>query len=217
MNLSELRSLMSYWVDDLQMGYFTPTQMNVFLNNGLRQLQKVLVQCNSDFYLKKVTRDTIINQDNYILPSDFSKVRKLEYVEGTAPNDTKTTLTPITIMQEDAFQNYGDPIAYYVRGNYLILRPIPQSVLTLQMLYVYDVATMGDDSDSPDAPLRYHEFIPLYGLRDCYIKDTRAPSQVLVDKIKAFEDALKEDAQNNVIQEPRYVVTTSDDIEGILI
>ena len=80
MNRGEIRDLCLYWLDDLQGAYFTPTQMNVFINNAQREVQKQLIQAFEDYYLKVVQTTTVANQADYILPQDFLKLRRLEIV-----------------------------------------------------------------------------------------------------------------------------------------
>ncbi len=217
MTLGDLYNLTAYWLDDLQFGYFTKPQLLAFINNGQRELQKKLVKAGEEYYIREVERNTIANQGNYTLPCQFSKVRKLQIHTGTAPNDSYYTLDPIEMMQEDQFGLYGDPQVYYFKNNELILRPIPQSVIVMNMRFVYAVDLIANESDTPDAPVQFHEFIAMYAARDGFIKDTRGvPSDMLIQKIKDFEENLRQDAEDRQIQKPRMVVETGDSLEGVL-
>jgi hypothetical protein len=80
MNLGELRTLSRYWLDDDEGGYFTDTMMNTFLNQAQREVQKLLLQAGEDYYTICVMTDTVVNQRDYALPSDFVKLMRLERV-----------------------------------------------------------------------------------------------------------------------------------------
>lgn len=213
MTFEELKTLFSYWVDDLQFGYFTEPQAEVFINNGFKELQKKLINQGQDWYVKIVTRSTIINQARYVLPCDFRKIRRMELVENPGVNESSKQLRRITMNQQDQWGKTGIPEVFYVMKNELVLKPEPQELRTIRMHYIYRAPVMVNPGDVPDAPEEYHELCAIYGALDAFLKDGRDPS-LLLEKTKAFEEALKNDFQERIVSQPRFINSQYDDEGG---
>lgn len=209
MTFLELRQLVSFWVDDLNFGYFTVPQVSRFLNNAQRELQKLLLNAGQNFYIKPVQTTTVINQYDYVLPTDFEKLHRLEMViTGIPPNEAIQPMTSITLNQKDFFgAGPSTPTAYYLKTNRLSLLPCPQSALVLRMYYSPRVADMINDYDVPSAPEQYHEYIAVLAAYDCLLKDGRDPS-TLETKIKYYENMLKMDAQERLLDSSKFIVDT---------
>jgi hypothetical protein len=209
MTFLELRNLVSYWVDDLQLAYFTATQVNSFLNNAQKELQKLLLNAGQNYYVKRYQTTTVINQADYVLMDDFEKLHRLELViSGTPPTEAVTPINSITINQQDLLLgNTATPCGYFIKKNRLVLFPTPNAAQTLRMYYSPRVADMTLDTDVPDAPAQYHEYIAVLAAHDCLMKDGRDPS-TLQAKIKYYEEMLKNDAQERQVDGPRTIVDT---------
>ncbi len=212
MTFLELRQLVSYWLDDLQLAYFTEPQVNRFLNNAQRELQKKLLNAGQNYYLVPVQTTTVINQSDYVLPDDFEKLNRLELITaGTAPpNEGINPISSVTLNQKDMVSNIpGTSCAYYLKKNRLVLIPAPNQALTLRMYYSPRVDDMSLDTDVPDAPEQYHEYIALLAAYDGLLKDGRDPS-TLATKIAYYEKMLSDDAQERQIDGPRMIVQSGD-------
>lgn len=195
MTFGELQSFVSYITDDLQFGYFTRPQVQMFLNNGAKQVQKLLVQSGANFYVKCVTTPLVVNQAEYVLPSDFSKVLRLEFYQGTPPNEDINILEPVTTMEDSLLNNKpDDPVAYWLKTDRLVLNCPPETAYTLRLYYVYQIGDMTADNDSPEVPERYHELIGYYAIRDCFVKDGRDAS-LAEKKIDEYKMQIKQDSQ----------------------
>src|SRR5882724_8386671 len=97
MQFSDLQNLVAYTLDDLQFGYFTSTQVKVWLNNAQRETQKRLMKAGNNRYTIPVQTTLVVNQNDYVLPADFKKLHKLEIIiSGTAPNESTYPIQPIT-------------------------------------------------------------------------------------------------------------------------
>lgn len=218
MNLSQLRSNCLYWLDDLQATYFTSTQMNLFLNNAQQEVQKLLLQAGENYYLECVETTVVVNQPQYVLPQNFYKVHRIEVVlDGTFPNQSTRALEPITLNQQDLVSRTpSTPESYYLKRNRLIIWPAPDTARVMRLWYSYRVASMVNDSDVPDVPEEYHEFIAILATIDGLMKDGRDPSAMLLAKKKDYEELLKDVSEQRVEDGPRMVVMTGQDVVGIL-
>ncbi len=212
MNRLDLRNLTWYWLDDENGGYFKEAQVNRFLNNALRECQKHLIQSFENRYVQCAETTLTADQSKYALPTDFLKINHLEVVlSGTAPNESVRQLQFITLGQKNLrLSNTGSPYAYYFEGDAIILSPVPDSALTLRLFYTYRIAEMNDDTDVPDIPTEYQEFLAISAAMDGLIKDGRDPSALLIKK-NEYIDMMRRDAENRNVDRPRMVVVTTED------
>lgn len=210
MNFLDMQNTTAYWLDDLQFGYFTPTQVKLWLNNAQRRVQKRLIKASQSYYNRCVQTALIRDQREYVLPDNFKKVMRLELVtSGIYPNENIQPIIFITTNQKDLIQNSGrgTPEWYTFKRNRLVINPAPDSTLTLRMEYAYEVADMILDTDIPDVPLSYHELIPLLAAEDGLLKDGRA-SEILAKKLKEFTDEMDSDDQERNQDSSRGIVET---------
>lgn len=215
MNFLQLQNLVAYWLDDLQFGYFTQTQVQVWLNNAQREVQKRLIKAGQNYYLKCVQTTMNVNQSDYVLPIDFLKIQRLEVVvSGVIPNESVYPLSPITTMQRDLIQTgSGQPVGYSFTRNRIILQPAPQISQVLRLFYSYLVADMTLSTDLPDVPAQYVELIALLAAQDGFLKDGRG-SELLVKKIGEYEKDMDSNATERNQDFPRGIVETGFSMEN---
>lgn len=209
MTFLELRNLVWYYLDDLQGGYFTETQVNVWLNNAQKEVQKRLIKAGQNYYLKCVQTSLVVNQRYYSLPEDFKDLNRLEIVlSGTVPNETYSEIAPITTNQRDLVADMtGTPQFYSLQKNAIRLYPAPDTALTMRLFYSYLVADMTLDTDLPDVPADYHELIALLAAEDGFLKDGRS-SELLQKKLSAYERMMDTDTNERLEDLPRGIVQT---------
>lgn len=209
MNRGELRNLTLYWLDDLNAGYFTPTQVNTWLDNAQNEVQKRLIKAGQNYYIDCLQTTTVYNQTDYVLPENFKKLHRVEIVQsGTPPNEVKYPLKQITLNQQDfgAFSN-GAPQMYYLKKNRITILPAPDRPYIMRLYETYLVSPMTSDLSIPDVPPAYHELLALLAAQDGFLKDGRA-SEVLMKKLKEYEDDFDSDANERLQDQPREVVDT---------
>lgn len=218
MTRADLRTLASVWLDDVNNGYFTTPQLNIWLNNAQKTVQKKLLRAQQNYYLKPSQTLTVANQQDYVLPQDFKKLHRIEIViQGTGVNESRQMLLPMTPNQTD-FSTLGPacPQFYYIKRNRLCLWPIPDSSYVLRIYYSYEVTDMSLDTDIPDVPDSYVEFIACIAAADGFIRDGRSSAN-LQTKIQEYEMMLEQDAQERNIDLPRQITQTDlDDYGGFV-
>lgn len=212
MTFLDLQNLTAYWLDDLSFGYFTPVQVQLWLNNAQKEVQKMLLQSRSNFYVTRVQTTMVVNQQDYVLPMDFMTVHRAEVVlNGTPPNEDTSPLAPMTINQQDLVPNRtGTPQFYFLKKNRMTLFPAPDVALTLRLYYSYAVSDMVLPTDSPDIPAPYHELIAVLAAIDGLMKDGRDANPML-SKRGYYEKLLKEETQDRNEDAPRGIVQTGND------
>ncbi len=209
MTFLDLQNSTAYYLDDLQFGYFTPTQVKLWINNAQREVQKRLLKSGNNYYNKCVQTSLVLNQPDYVIPSDFKKVMRLYLViSGTPPNETTSDLNPITTNQMGIIPpTAGTPSFYRFKRNRLVLDKYPDTAYLMRLEYAYEVSDMVLDLDLPDVPTAYQELIPLLAAEDGFIKDGRA-SALLEKKLASFQRDMDSDAQERNQDVPRGIVET---------
>lgn len=212
MTRSQISALMMSWLDDTQQGYFVPAQVNVWINLAQRQVQMLLLQAGQNWYVRPVETLTVLGQSDYLLPSDFMVEHRLELVLnglGT-PNENKNPLKPVTLNQQDALSTaLGTPQNYFIKKDRFTLLPTPQSQWTLRLHYSPLVTDLANDTDTPDVPEQFMEYVAILATFDGFIKDDRAPENLLLKKNK-YEELLKQMADTRLQDQSRKVVISTD-------
>lgn len=211
MTFLELQDAALDWLDDVNATYFTRPTIKRYVNNAQRELQKLLLNAGEDWYTRGQETDTVIDQARYSYPSDFLKVMALSKVTSgsgdTAETEEITPLVRNEIGLITGVQVSGDSFNYVMEKASFRLVPVPLSVSTIRLDYAYRVADMVDDSDIPDAPQEYHEYISVLAARDGFLKDGRdlAPIE---SKLGYYERLLMKDSEQRKQDYPRMVVQT---------
>src|SRR4051812_22648575 len=137
MTRAEISTLMMSWLDDTQQAYFTPAQVNVWINLAQREVQKLLLLAGENYYEKPVETLTVMNQADYVLPVDFIVEHRLEIVlSGTGVNENRLKLEAITTNEQDMISiAAGTPTNYYIKKDRVTLSPTPQQAWTLRLYY----------------------------------------------------------------------------------
>lgn len=211
MTLAQLRTLCLDWLDDPNGGYFTQSVLDLRLNLALKELQKRLISANKEYYVECVKTNTVANQQAYALPDDFMQVIRLEWYQsaslvGTVPG---TAIMPITPNQRDLVGSVQAqyPQFYSLSKNNILFWPIPTQIIEVHLEYSYEVASMVNSSDEPDAPSFFHEYIAILATRDCLIKDGR-PLDPIERKLGYYDEQLKQIAEQRLADQPRMTVQT---------
>ena len=108
----------------------------------------------------RVTANTIADTEYYSLPDNFVAMRNIQL--NTDPKTALEYLTPEQMDRVRAGSNTGKPKAYSIIGNNFQLRPIPDGVYQIEMLY-FKYFTALSDSNTTNDMLTFHPDAYLYG------------------------------------------------------
>lgn len=214
MTRTDLRTMVLSWLDDLQGAYFTPAQVNVWLNMAQRQVQMELLQAGENWYMKPVETLMVSGQQDYMFPSDFVYEHRIEIVlSGTGSNENRQPLIFITTNQQDQVPiSIGVPSCYYIKKDRFTISPTPSTAMsnkTLRLYYSPRVADMTSDSDSPDVPEQFMEYVAILAAFNGFIKDDRGAENLLSKKTE-YLNILKKMAEDRNQDAARQVVMVED-------
>lgn len=210
MTKQQIQDMTLQLLDDVNGLYFNSAFMDNALNRAQEEVQKHLIMAGELYYVKLVQALTVLNQQDYIWPSDLLKVNRLELiVSGVTPSQIIQEITPITLNQMGRFsQTSGNPTNYVLKQDRFALYPIPGTPnQTLNLYYSYKIADLVAPSQVPDIPEIYHKVISAYAARIGKVKDDSDMANVNMI-IMPFEKEMNELAQDRQYQQPRMVIET---------
>lgn len=152
-NYSELKAAIADWLDRSDLTDSIPDFITLAETRHRR-----------DFKIRRmetrVTANTIADTEYYSLPDNFVAMRNIQL--NTDPKTSLEYLTPEQMDRIYAGSNKGKPKAYSIIGNNIQLRPLPDSVYQIEMLY-FKYFTPLSDSNTTNDMLTYHPDAYLYG------------------------------------------------------
>ncbi len=152
-NYSELKSAIADWLDRTDL----TDQIPDFITLAEARHKR-------DFKLRRmetrVTANTIADTEYYTLPDQYVAMRNIQL--NTDPKTSLEYLTPEQMDRIYSGSNKGKPKAYTIIGNDIQLRPLPDSVYEIEMLY-YKYFTPLSDSAPTNEMLTNHPDAYLYG------------------------------------------------------
>lgn len=214
MTQQDMGTLISSWLDDTGQTYFTTTQIYTWINLAQRQVQMELIQAGQNWYQIPVETTTVYGQSDYVLPSDFLVLHRLEIItQGTGVNETRVPVTQMTTNSQDMVSiGLGIPTNFYIKKDRITLSPTPNAAYTMRMYYSYRVADLVASAAStnvPDVPEQFMEYCAILAAFDGFIKDDRAPENLLQKKVK-YEDMLKRMATDRLQDRSRMIIPSGD-------
>lgn len=193
--------------------FFDDTWMIPALNRAQEEVQKFLIMAGELYYLKTVETPTVMNQSDYIWPTDLLKIHSFEIVmSGTGVNENKNAITPMTLNQKFNFgPQTGTPVNYVMKQDRFTLFPTPDTAnQTLRLFYSYKIVDLTSGSQSPDIPEEYHKYVGVYAAVEGKVKDDSDPTNLLTMK-NDFENRMKQMQMDRQYQTPRRVRETESD------
>ena len=152
-NYSELKLAIADWLDRTDLTDSIPDFITLAETRHRR-----------DFKIRRmetrVTANTIVDSEYYTLPDNFVAMRNIQL--NTNPKTSLEYLTPEQMDRIHAGSTKGKPKAYSIIGNNIQLRPLPDSVYQIEMLY-FKYFTPLSDSNTTNDMLTYHPDAYLYG------------------------------------------------------
>lgn len=211
MTRAQLSALCLSWLDDEKQGYFTPTDVNTWLNLAQRQVQLMLLQAGQNWYMKPVETLTVLGQCDYVLPVDFVQEHRIEIViTGTGVNEDRRPLKPITTNQQDLVAlTLAPPTNYYIKKDRISVSPWPDNQYVMRLYYSPRVSDMTADTDSPDVPEQFMELVAILAAFNGFIKDDRT-AENLVAKKNEYIALMKQAATGRTTDQSRQVVISGD-------
>jgi hypothetical protein len=152
-NYSELKSAIADWLDR--------TDLTDSISDFITLAE---ARHKRDFKLRRmetrVTANTIADTEYYTLPDQYVAMRNIQL--NTDPKTSLEYLTPEQMDRIYAGSMKGKPRAYSIIGDDIQLRPTPDSVYEIEILYFKHFTALSDSAPTNEM-LTNHPDIYLYG------------------------------------------------------
>ena len=150
------------------MAITTYAELKTAISNWLDRIPEFIQLAEArhrrDFKIRRmetrVTANTIADTEYYSLPDNFTAMRNIQL--NTDPKTPLEYLTPEQMDRVRGGSTTGKPKAYSIIGNNFQLRPIPDGIYEIEMLY-FKYFTALSDSNTTNDMLTFHPDLYLYG------------------------------------------------------
>lgn len=183
--LSELRTLALQRSDKENSRFISTAEANNYVNLAYGELYDLLVSQFADYY-SKTQSFTLSGTNEHTLPTDFYKIRGLDYNISASE---WTTIYPFNFNERNRSEYpvsrlvYGQQRRQYrVMGNKLILLPENEVDGQYRMWYIPRFTRLVNDSDSAGDVLDFEEYIAVTAAIMMIVKEESDPSALLVTK-----------------------------------
>jgi hypothetical protein len=222
MDLEELRDSARSKADEQATGFITDTELNRFLNQGNRLVYGKIVQTFEEFFVVKGTTGNggavavAADQNEISLPATLLKLVRVERRNTNDSNENNWRKLPRLNIGNDQLNDFypiregrDQGFGYYLAGEKMYLRPVPQGGFDLRMWFVPKCTAMSANSDEPDVPEEYHELVAEYGAIQCLAKSGEGIWKERMDTFN-LELANMLETVTHRVQEPQQMIITDD-------
>lgn len=189
--LAQLRTQARQRADMVYSQNISDAELNVYLNSSACELYDLLVCDYEDYYLTSVNF-TLANGDGYTLPSDFYKLRGLDFSSG----GNWIALDSFNFNERNRNGNlpYTSTYAglkYRILGDTLTITPENSCAGDYRLWYIPQLQTLVNDGDSFTTLQRWEEYVVVDACIKMLAKEQddvsvhMAQKQALIQRIKA--------------------------------
>lgn len=168
MNGTTATTEIRYALDEATAAAWTDAELLVYFNHAQEWLVDVIENVNGDYFVTSANLNTTAATASIALPSDFRKLKRLEYINGNTSHNNAPVIWPIRWQDKIGLwywwnitaSSTGTPLYYYFQGSNLMLYPVPSSSVTNAIRIWYckrlpDVTT----STSSEIPAEWHRLL----------------------------------------------------------
>lgn len=187
MQLSDLRASARSKADEESTGFISNTELNRYLNQGLRLVYGKIAQRFQNYFIVPGTTlnggkfTTVSGTQEYSLPATLLKLVRVEQRNTNSTTDNDWRKMETANIDTDMFdtyypirEGYLPQFGYFIAGNKFYIRPVPTTAFDVRLWFIPLVADLSADGDIPGVPSPYHELIADYGALQCLRKSGEA-------------------------------------------
>lgn len=220
--LAQLNQATRTYLDEAVQADWQETEVNREVNNGYHEVVTAVIETFDDYYLTESTADTVADQQEYRLPSDFFKIRRVE-INYDVDNSGSRYQRALPVSLDQVRRDLGNENAgimvqtnptYFLQGNYMGFIPVPTKAGTdaIKIWYVRQVSDLEEDSDSVDIPYpdRFAKLIPMYAAGVLLKKGQEAVNEGndLLNQFYVGLERMKQQLEDRIADENKSVIDT---------
>lgn len=206
-NIADLITEVRELSDMEETEFVTDDEITRYLNQAYRDIYNILVQ---SYEMYKVTSDdttTVAGTKDYSLPSDFLKLVKVYYVNGT----NEYPLRRMTLHEPDSYGRiYSTAYRYTLLGDNFRLHPTPNTADTIRLYYVPAATAFTKTSTNIDFGQHMDEYCVVFAAVKCLEKEKSPTNELIADRQMLRQKCI-EAADPRDFSEPASVMDTEYD------
>jgi len=165
--LGELKQKARERADMVNSQFIKDAELVGLINDSITDLYDLLTDTYEDYYIHDSTITTISNQDTYSLPSDFYKLRGVDYfiTANEALSVKQFQFAERNVYERSIIYSGGldgdSRLRYRILGNNIRFIPLPDAGKSIKLWYVPVSSKLSADIDTFDGINGYEELVIL--------------------------------------------------------
>jgi hypothetical protein len=191
-----MRTEVRVLTDTVNDGHITDAHLNVWINQGLRELVGTLSRIDPDRYYVTTDLNTTAGTLLVALPSNFHQMRRVDWLVGTQTYP----IEPFSLQEPpylDPYASPGNPYAdlrYRVMAQALYFNRDPGAG-TVRIHYTQAPITLSLDGSSFDGVMGWEDWIVMFAAARVRVRNDEDASFELAEMAR-IEDKIKSEASN---------------------
>lgn len=201
---------------DNSSGFWGDTTLQTYHNLVQNEIAQEIVQTFEDYFVTDTTLNISAGVARYTLPTNFNKMRRVEYVNADRP----TPVFPIGMNEYRADNNLhigtniGD--GYRLEGNSIILDSTPTTTINsgVRLIFEKSVPDVTASTDSSQLPTFTHRAL-VWGIVKYALHQMQADNNFASEEYEKCIIKYKSQLENRQVQTPRRVKVRSSVTGGL--
>jgi hypothetical protein len=193
--------------------FITDAGWNEFINSSYAELYDIVIESYEDYYIKDPLTITVQPGSNTIdLPSDFYKLKGIDYQEGLNPvqNNDWIDLRLFDFAKRNRNTNLSRVIGnqpykqYRILGDKIYIIPTENAGGSYRLWYNPPITTLVDDTDEIDGVNGWEEYIVVDAGIKALVKEESSTTDLERAKQKLL-DRIESSSKKRDVHEPNSV------------
>jgi hypothetical protein len=226
MDLSTLRDSARSKADEEATGFIDNTELDRFINQGLRFVFGNLVQRFQDHFIVKGTNSNggaisvTQGQNEYDLPTTLYKLVRVERRNSNDSNENNWRKMPRLNLGNDQINDFypiregrDQGFGYFVAGKKMYLRPVPSGGFDLRLWFIPSVTALATGTDVPEVPEEYHELIAEFAAIQMLRKSGEGIYKESMDQFQLELKSMMDTAVHRTFEPEQMIVSDDSDFD----
>jgi len=221
--LTTLKTDVRHYLDESAQADWLDTDITRIINKHYHRVVTAVIEVFEDYYLTEATADTVADQQEYTLPTDFNKIRRVELnYDISSSGSSFSRCLPIEI--DEIRYNLGNTNtgvsvvrnpSYYIQGDLIGFIPIPSNAgnEAIKIWYIKKQSDLSDGTDTINIPYpdRYYGIITKAAAAECLRKGQQEPVEAkrLEDESQTDILRMQRELEDRIAEEGKRVIDTS--------
>jgi hypothetical protein len=177
LTLLDLKTAVRQRADMENSSFVSDTELLSLINNSYAELYDSLVSRFEDYYSKKDTF-SLSGTNTHTLPSDFYKIRGLDYTTGVGTSESVSKWN-FSDRNSSQLGHFRSPRKYRIMGQSLTILPAESADGSYVMWYIPRYSKLNLDTDTLSDVMDFDEYIIVDSAIKCLVKEESDPTILL--------------------------------------